>query len=62
MLIFVGSIAQLILTVGQYCCHYKMMMRWYVEHPIDGNIVARSISVGLPPDDSMVNKNTQREG
>ena len=27
-----------------------MMMLWYAENPIDGNIVARSISVGLPLD------------
>lgn len=27
-----------------------MMMKWYQEHPIDGIEVARSISVGLPPD------------
>ena len=25
-------------------------MRWYLEHPVDGNAVARAISVGLPPD------------
>ena len=29
-----------------------MMMKWYLEHPIDGIEVARSISVGLPPDDT----------
>ena len=27
-----------------------MIMRWYEENPIDGQEVARSISVGLPPD------------
>lgn len=26
------------------------MIRWYAEHPLDGQIVARSISVGLPAD------------
>ena len=27
-----------------------MMMRWYEEHPVDGNAIARSIRVGLPAD------------
>ena len=29
-------------------------MRWYVDNPIDGNVAARSISVGLPPEDTNV--------
>jgi hypothetical protein len=29
-----------------------MIMQWYEDHPIDGNEIARSISVGLPPDEA----------
>ena len=31
-----------------------MMMRWYRENPKDGMMVARSISVGLPPEDASI--------
>ena len=27
-----------------------MIIRWLAEHPLDGHVVARSISVGLPAD------------
>ena len=46
----VGSGCLMVLTILQYFSHYNMMMRWYDENPIDGQEVARSISVGLPPE------------
>lgn len=30
--------------------HYRMMIRWYIENPLDGLAFARSISVGIPVD------------
>lgn len=48
--IIFSTIGLMLLTLGHFCCHYQMMMRWYEEHPIDGNAVARSIRVGLPAD------------
>ena len=45
-----------LLTLGQFCCHYNMMMRWYVEHPADGKTIARSIRVGIPPDQSVLDQ------
>jgi len=38
-----------------------MMMRWYKEHPVDGNAVARSISVGLPPDQNSYDYSNELE-
>ena len=49
MIIF-NTIGLMMLTFGHFCCHYQMMMRWYEEHPVDGNEVARTIRVGLPAD------------
>ncbi len=36
-----------------------MMMQWYSDHPVDGIEVARSISVGLPPDATTPNGEQQ---
>ena len=30
-----------------------MLMRWYRENPLDGNAIARSIQVGIPPDEDL---------
>ena len=43
-----------LMILGQFDCHTSMIMRWYTENPIDGHVVARSISVGLPPEDTNV--------
>ena len=29
-----------------------MMMQWYLENPRDGIVIARSIKIGLPPEQS----------
>ena len=47
---YISTMGHLILTVAHFCCHYRMMMRWYRENPKDGNVAARSISVGIPPE------------
>ena len=30
--------------------HFNTIIRWFKEHPADGNAIARKIAVGLPPD------------
>ena len=39
-----------IFLLVQFVTHYRMMIRWYREHPLDGQKVARAIQVGIPPD------------
>ena len=48
---YLVNLSLVVFTGLQWWSHKNMMMRWYAEHPKDGHGVARSISVGLPPDD-----------
>ena len=37
-----------LLTMVQFCCHYKLMMSWFLDNPKDGRLFARKIQVGIP--------------
>ena len=50
LLIYCGSCMLFVCIIGHYCAHYNMMMKWMRENPKESKAVARSISVGLPPD------------
>ena len=50
LVLIAGNFALICSTLCQFLGHFAMMMRWYRENPIDGKEIARSIQVGIPPD------------
>ena len=39
-----------VFTIVQVITHYRMLIRWLTENPVDGQAFARAIQVGSPPE------------
>ena len=39
-----------VFTIVQVITHYRMLIRWLTENPIDGHAFAIALQVGIPPE------------